>query len=222
MYSTFTVQPYYARGRRADHGREEARPLLPTAPAPRPREREPDSRRRCGQTSTNPQDMHLGRPLIGIIREQMPETMNLIAGTSSTGSAAFEEVLVERCGAHRYRLVRSPGLVLGLAAGDIFERRPDGSFDVVEHGGNLCIQIFAGTGLEMIEADATARLAPLGGRLDGRSSEELVYTVSVGAGFGPVEDALRAALERFPDAEWYFGNVYDPADGVTPLNWWRK
>jgi hypothetical protein len=23
-----------------------------------------------------------------------------------------------------------------------------------------------------------------------------------------------------PGTEWMFGNVYDPRDGVTPLNWW--
>jgi hypothetical protein len=28
-------------------------------------------------------------------------------------------------------------------------------------------------------------------------------------------------LARFPDSIWYYGNVYDPEDGVTPLNWWE-
>ena len=36
------------------------------------------------------------------------------------GKPAQEEVLVERLGPDRFRLLRSPGLVSGLAAGDEF------------------------------------------------------------------------------------------------------
>jgi hypothetical protein len=152
----------------------------------------------------------------------MSQTVNLLAGRSSTGAPAFEEVLVEESGSRRYRLLRSPGLTLGLAAGDLFELRSDGTFEVIERGGNVCIQIFCSADLESVEADATVRLRRLGGRLDGKSARELVYTVGASVGFNPIEEALRAVQERHPHAEWYFGNVYDPVDGVTPLNWWKK
>jgi hypothetical protein len=33
---------------------------------------------------------------------------------------------------------------------------------------------------------------------------------------------LAKAKEVSPNCEWYYGNVYDLKDGVTPLNWWAQ
>jgi hypothetical protein len=49
-----------------------------------------------------------------------------------------------------------------------------------------------------------------------------VFTVPVSAGFGAVEAAFDGYVRRQPGAEWYFGNVYDERDGMTPLNWWAS
>ena len=49
-----------------------------------------------------------------------------------------------------------------------------------------------------------------------------VFTVPVSAGFGPVEAVFNSYTQRHPDVEWYFANVYDERDGVTPLNWWSN
>jgi hypothetical protein len=67
-------------------------------------------------------------------------------------------------------------------------------------------------------------LRPLGtgGRLDGRSPGKLVYTLPVSAGFASIEAELQSVVEKFSNVEWFYGNVYDPADGVTPLNWWLR
>jgi hypothetical protein len=131
-----------------------------------------------------------------------------------------EEVVVEPLGGNRHRLLQSPGLVLGLAAGDVFEVGERGECRVLERGRNVCIQIFFRADGPSLEARATEGLAALKGRLDGKTAKELVYTVPVSSGFTEMERVLADLVSRFPGAEWYYGNVYDPNDGVTPLNWW--
>ena len=66
----------------------------------------------------------------------------------------------------------------------------------------------------------SGRRLPLGGRLDGRADRVLVFTIPVEAGFGRVEDVFGRFAGGHPGYEWYYGNVCDPADGVTPLGWW--
>lgn len=147
------------------------------------------------------------------------ETLRLIAGHSTSGMPAFEELLVERTSEGRFKLLRSPGLVLGLAADDVIEAPGDGTFSLVQRGMNLCIQIFGAGDLTPLERLLSERLGKLGGRLDGQTKRVLVYTVSVSAGFPAVEAILKDAVGELPGAEWYFGNVYDPVDD-RPLNWW--
>lgn len=147
-----------------------------------------------------------------------PETIRLLAGHSASGMPAFEELLVEHLRASRYRLLRSPGLVLGLAAGDVVEVQ-NGGFRLIDRGMNLCIQIFSDSSLSELQRALDPQLGILGGRLDGQTTRVLVYTVPVAAGFQSVERALREIVGKFPGAQWYFGNVYDPTDG-RPLNWW--
>ncbi len=151
----------------------------------------------------------------------MSTTIQLQAGKSSSGEPVYEEVLVEQRGSDLYELLASPGLVLGVAAGDTIRVGSAGHFEIVERGGNLCVQIFRRQGVDEIEHFATEVTARCRGRLDGKSAKELVYTLPVTAGFAAVEQALNQIVERFPDVEWYYGNVYDPSDGVTPLNWWK-
>jgi hypothetical protein len=50
----------------------------------------------------------------------MTANVNLVAKMKN-GNPVEESVLVETLGPNRFRLVRSPGLVPGLAAGDEFE-----------------------------------------------------------------------------------------------------
>jgi Domain of unknown function (DUF4265) len=152
----------------------------------------------------------------------MSRTVQILAGYSTQGRPAYEEVHVELHEGDRYRLLQSPGLALGIAAGDVFTINSGGEFTVVERGHNLCIQIFSEVGLAALEQVATPAFAKVGGRLDGQASKELVYTISVEVGFPVIEATLASVKARFPFMEWYYGNVYDPADGVTPLGWWEK
>ena len=92
---------------------------------------------------------------------------------------------------------------------------------IVKRGGNLCVQLFASGRIDEIEAFSTSQLTPLNGRLDGKAASELVYTVPVRSGFAEVERALNSVVAQFSGVSWYYGNVYDPEDGVTPLKWWE-
>lgn len=147
--------------------------------------------------------------------------LELAAGKRSDGTQVMEEVLVEELGPGRYRLSKSPGLVLGLAAGDVFSRSTDGAFSIIERAGNVCVQIFLPPGDgEPIASSAAHEARKLGGWLDGKHAKLIVLTVPLRAGFKEIEGFLETLVQRFPGAEWYYGNVYDAVDGVTPLNWW--
>jgi hypothetical protein len=150
----------------------------------------------------------------------MVETRTLHAGKRSDGSPVLEEVPVRPVSTSQVVILQSPGLVLGVAAGDLLDLKDDGEFEVVTRGGNLCIQVFAKSGIDQLEREMSRGLAAIGGRLDGRAAKELVYTVPVTAGFNAIEDVLKSCVARCEGAEWFYGNVYDPDDGVTPLNWW--
>jgi hypothetical protein len=151
----------------------------------------------------------------------MRQTIQLLAGTSSSGKPVHEELLVEPQGPETYRVLASPGLVLGIAAGDTIRAMSSGGFEVLARGGNLCVQIFYSGGVDKIEDFATQAMTRVGGHLDGKTTRQLVYTIPITSGFVAVEQALNQITGRFPDAEWYYGNVYDPSDGITPLKWWE-
>jgi hypothetical protein len=44
----------------------------------------------------------------------------------------------------------------------------------------------------------------------------------VTAGFPAIETVMAKAKAIDPDCEWFYGNVYDLKDAVTPLNWWTQ
>ena len=71
-------------------------------------------------------------------------------------------------------------------------------------------------------AQAEQAAASLGGRLDGESERVLVATIPVRLGFTKIERVIEDLVDKFPGAQWFYGNVYDPVDGITPLNWWLE
>src|SRR5687768_4090437 len=101
--------------------------------------------------------------------------LNVFAQTNTSGRRVYEQVVVEQEGAH-YRLAQSPGLVIGIAAGDLFELNANDSPRVIERGGNVCVQIFSPEAGALAHV-LGARFAAIGGRLDGRTAKNLVYTV---------------------------------------------
>ena len=151
----------------------------------------------------------------------------LLVPVLSNGTHQGEEVLpVARAGDGRYRLLASPGFVEGLAAGDEFELDPGAPLGhrVVRRGGNLCVWFYHTeplTETSAVTSDIVRVAESLGGRLDGGYSRMLVLTIPLAAGFDAVARAFDDAVRRHAASSWLYGNVYDPADGVTPLEWWR-
>jgi len=144
----------------------------------------------------------------------------------SGAGSRFEWIPVERLDSGLYRLRNSPGMTLGLAAGDVIRPKGEGDFDIVERGGNVCIQVFLGSVPQnerprVREAFENA-MSAMGGRLDGVSPGVLIGTVSVSATFPRIEAALKAFEGVHRGITYMFGNVYDIEDGHTPLNWWLE
>src|SRR5512140_3867728 len=59
----------------------------------------------------------------------------LLAATTSSGEPVYENLLAEECGPDTYRIEASPGLVLGIAAGDTIRVSATRTFEVVKRGG---------------------------------------------------------------------------------------
>jgi hypothetical protein len=152
-----------------------------------------------------------------------PTTVNIVASTNRDGSPFFESLLVEAVGEGRYRVLASPGLVEGIAAGDEIEMVAgrQGEFRLVKHGGNVCIQFFYDGDIDRCARELSPKIEALDGRLDGQTSRLLVFTVPVSAGFEAIEAVFYSAEEQYAGCGWMYGNVYDPADGKTPLDWWK-
>jgi hypothetical protein len=149
-----------------------------------------------------------------------PEKIEIYAANRTDGSPVFEEIVVEKIGDSEYLLLKSPGLVIGMAAGDTFRLLENSRFEIVTRGKNVCVQIFYPAEPINLEKEATSLVVSLGGRLDGRSRKQLVYTIPVSAGFKKIEQVLNLLTDKFAGIEWYYSNVYDEKDGITPLNWW--
>ena len=135
----------------------------------------------------------------------------------------MEEVLpAEPLGPGCFRLLGSPGLVEGVAAGDELELTladPAG-YRVLRRGGQLCIWVYVPepppnqTEVRLSQAAVT-----LGGSLDGGNTGLRILTVPVHAGFERVEAELDAAVADLAGSTWAYGNVYDPQN--RPLGWWE-
>lgn len=154
-------------------------------------------------------------------------TVRLLVELGSSGQPVHEDVLAEREG-DKWRLLASPGLVLGTAAGDLLDVHENRSFDVVERGRNIAVHVSAPASARD-ELDRLKRnIEALGGRCDGiywtgdRINSLSVFTIPLSAGFAAVEAACNEYQRAVPPGEWYYANVYDPADESTPLNWWLE
>jgi hypothetical protein len=149
------------------------------------------------------------------------QTVRILAGRKSNGAPVLEVVPADDVGSGVFRLAGSPGLAQGAAAGDTIAVHEDGSFDVIERGGNLAIQVLVADNFDESSLHQLIdEVRRLGGRLDGGEDRLRVFTVPVSAGFAAVESAFDDFVARTAGNEWFFANVYDPRDGVTPLGWW--
>jgi hypothetical protein len=117
--------------------------------------------------------------------------------------------------------MHSPGFVEGIAAGDEFRLVEEhGAFEVTRRSGNVAVQVFGSEPLAPLAFGLVARVAELGGVLDGQIERGMVFTIPVAAGFPAIESVFDEFVSVHRGTTWMYGNVYDPRDGVTPLNWW--
>ena len=129
---------------------------------------------------------------------------------------------MEPLGSERYRILASPGLLDGLAAGDVFDQQSDGTYTIVERSGNLCVQVWhPGVDVrESVEATLLPGAVALRGWLDGRTEGSTVLTFPLSAGFQRIEQLLDDWVDATEGSTWSYGNVYAD-DGRTPLGWWE-
>lgn len=139
------------------------------------------------------------------------------------GQPLLEPIHAVEIGKGRFRLCFSPGFVQGVAAGDEIRLVGDnGEFEVTHRAGNLAVQLFSLDPVAPFRADLAERVAKLGGTLDGVIERGVAFTIPVTVGFAAVEKVFKDWVAEHAGWEWYYGNVYDQVDGITPLGWWTK
>jgi hypothetical protein len=148
------------------------------------------------------------------------QVIELFAGNDPQGHPVVERLSVRQNDDDSFQLIKSPAFIKGLAGGDVVKLLADSKeFEIKQHSGNLCIRVYAKSHLAEISEQLTPELEKLGGELDTETERFLIYSIHVSCGFNTIE----GLLNRYVTSEgglWIYGNVYDPADGVTPLNWW--
>lgn len=148
------------------------------------------------------------------------QVIELFAGNDPQGQPIVERLAVKQNDDDSFTLVKSPAFARGLASGDIVKLVDDSKeFEIKQHSGNLCIRVYAKHDIDRINEELTPVLEKLGGELDTETPRFLVYSIHVSCGFKTIEAILNEHVNH-QECMWMYGNVYDPTDGVTPLNWW--
>lgn len=151
--------------------------------------------------------------------------LQLLAGVDAVGKSVMENVEVYALTKkNHFEMIRSPLFLRNLAAGDIFsiDGTKPGLTKVEQRSGRLCIRVFRKENIEELELRITPEVEKLDGSLDIVTEKALVYSLHVNIGFGEIESLFDGFMAQFTDSVWYYGNVYDPNDGITPLSWWDE
>lgn len=150
------------------------------------------------------------------------QVIELYAGDDPNGQAVVERLQVRQQEDDGLQLVKSPAFIRGIASGDIIQlEEGTREFIIKQHSGNLCVRVYAKAGLAKIVENLTPAMEKLGGELDHETDRMLVYSIHVSCGFTEIEKLFNEHVLQ-EQAVWTYGNVYDPADGTTPLNWWQE
>jgi hypothetical protein len=149
--------------------------------------------------------------------------IHVYAAKARNGNIVAEELPAFKVGVNLYRLAASPGLAPNMAKGDVvmcFSKYSP--VEVVERGGNVCVQIYADdiSHKEVIESEREVAEI-LGGSTDVWTEKTLAFSIPVSVGFENIERLFNYYSEK-KSWIWCYGNVYDVDDGVTPLNWWKQ
>jgi hypothetical protein len=136
------------------------------------------------------------------------------------GGSPSERVPATPVGDSEWLVLGTPGVVNGCAAGDRVLVGADGTFRIVERGGNVAAHVYSRNAMPETDPETLRdSFASCGGLVEWPSSRRFaVVTVSVEAGFPTIEQLMSDFVANCDDFEWFFGNVHD-AEG-QPLNWW--
>lgn len=147
------------------------------------------------------------------------QVVELFAGIGADGEPVAERLQVIIHEDNSCELVKSPAFVKGIARGDVIKLEPGSQdFTLLKRSGNLSIRVYCRDDSSELVDELTPPLEKMGGDLDIETPRMLVYSIHVSCGFQQIEQLLNSVASD--DVAWMYGNVYDPADGQTPLNWW--
>lgn len=149
--------------------------------------------------------------------------LQLPAGLDSDGQQVLERLQAGQLDREGYyEILQSPLLIRNLAKGDIIAVKADlpEHFTLIQRSGNLAIRVFRKDDLGALELALTPEVEKLDGSLDLQTQRGMSYSLHVNLGFAAIENLFDNMMASFPGTVWYYGNVYDPADGTSPLNWW--
>jgi hypothetical protein len=147
-----------------------------------------------------------------------------VLNSDETKVVSREILEVEPLGDGGITLLHSPAFVWGIAAGDVIDLDPaePSGFRLRRRAGNVAIVLALNDPADKTSAVASKlidAIVLLGGVCEGGPPRMIVFTVPVGAGFGPIEATFNAAREALNGASWWYGNVLDRHD--RPLGWWE-
>lgn len=157
------------------------------------------------------------------MKQEQQSILQLPAGLDEAGQSVLEKIEVYVLDKpDHFELQKSPLFVRNLARGDIIvvDQQEPNKYSLVERSGNLAVRVFRKSDLDVLENNLTPEVEKLDGKLDIKTDRALSYSVHVNLGFAAIETLFDNAMSKYPDSVWYYGNVYDPYDGSTPLNWW--
>ncbi|SDK40705.1 DUF4265 domain-containing protein [Microbulbifer yueqingensis] len=148
------------------------------------------------------------------------QIIELFAGVDPEGQPVVERLQVRVNEDDSCQLVRSPAFIKGIASGDTIKvNRDTQEFELLKRSGNLAVRVLCRGDSAALSDQLTPQIEKLGGELDMESPRLLVYSIHVSCGFANIEHILNSACDG-ANSVWNYGNVYDPQDGQTPLNWW--
>ncbi|MEC8427883.1 MAG: DUF4265 domain-containing protein [Pseudomonadota bacterium] len=149
------------------------------------------------------------------------QVIELFAGHGPDGNPVVERLSVRVNEDDSCQLVKSPAFIKGIASGDTIKlEQGTQDFTLVKRSGNLAIRVISREDIGDVAEQLTPALEKLGGELDIETPRMLVYSIHVSCGFTEIEAILNKAVSE--SVIWLYGNVYDPKDGQTPLNWWQE
>lgn len=149
------------------------------------------------------------------------QVIELFAGIGPDGEPVAERLQVIVNEDSSCQLVKSPAFVKGIASGDVIKLEDESrEFTIVKRSGNLSIRVYCRDDSSELVDELSPPLEKLGGELDLETPRMLVYSIHVSCGFQQIENILNGVASD--EVMWVYGNVYDPKDGQTPLNWWQE